>query len=224
MASRIEDYAVIGNCETIALVGRDGSIDWLCLPRFDNSACFAALLGDSRHGRWLIAPVGASRVKRRYRGDTLILETVFDVDEGAVCVTDFMSHRDGVSDVVRLVRGMRGTVAMHTELVVRFEYGSVVPWVVLTPDGRRQFTAGPDRLYLDTQVCLHGEDMRTCGDFVVAAGQELSFCLSWTPSYRSAPPPPQPARLLAQEESRWLDWGARIGGAESGLTTCFARY
>lgn len=216
MSSRIEDYAVIGNGETLALVGRDGSIDWLCLPRFDSAACFAALLGESRHGRWLISPIGDSKqVKRRYRGNTLILETMFETDDGAVCVTDFMSRRDGVSDVVRLVRGMRGTMAMRTELVVRYGYGSVVPWVVRMPDGRRQFTAGPDRLFLDTQVCLRGEDLRTCGEFVVTVGEEVSFSLSWAPSYRSAPTALRPADALALEESQWLDWTARIkGGGE----------
>jgi GH15 family glucan-1,4-alpha-glucosidase len=213
MSSRIEDYAVIGNCETMALVGRNGSIDWLCLPRFDSAACFAALLGDSQHGRWLIAPVGdPNQVNRRYRGDTLILETEFETDDGAVCVTDFMSRRDGVSDLVRLVRGMRGTVAMRTELVVRFEYGLVVPWVVRMPDGRRQFTAGPDRLFLDTQVRLRGESMRTRGEFAVTAGQEISFSLSWTPSYRSAPTALQPTDALAQAESLWSHWRARIQG------------
>src|SRR5665213_1837423 len=127
--AHIEDYAVIGNCETMALVGRDGSIDWLGLPRFDSAACFAALLGDPQHGRWLIAPTArGSRLTRRYRGDTLILETTFEAETGAACVIDFMSRRDGISDLVRIVRGVRGTVAMQTELVVRFEYGSVVPW------------------------------------------------------------------------------------------------
>src|ERR1700676_1168965 len=129
MSSRIEDYAVIGNCETMALVGRDGSIDWLGLPRFDSSACFSGLLGDPRHGRWLIAPVGAARSARRYRGDTLILETTFETDSGAVSLIDLIARRDEISDVVRLVRGLRGTVSMHTEIVVRFDYGFAVPWV-----------------------------------------------------------------------------------------------
>src|SRR5271154_6357071 len=130
MPSRIEDYAVIGNCETIALVGRDGSVDWLGLPRFDSAACLASLLGEPQHGRWLIAPMEkGSRVTRRYRGDSLILETSFETDDGVICVIDFMTRRDGVSDVVRLVRGVRGKVAMRVELIVRFEYGSIVPWV-----------------------------------------------------------------------------------------------
>src|SRR5580692_4428138 len=128
MPSRIEDYAVIGNCETIALVGRDGSIDWLGLPRFDSAACFAALLGDPHHGRWLIGPVDEqAKATRRYRGDTVILETDFTTEQGTVRIVDFASRRDGVSDIVRLVQGVSGTVAMRTEIVVRFEYGSIVP-------------------------------------------------------------------------------------------------
>ena len=211
MSSRIEDYAVIGNCETTALVGRDGSMDWLGLPRFDSAACFAALLGDARHGRWLIAPVAAeTRVTRRYRGDTLILETTFETQDGTVCILDFMARRDGISDVVRLVRGMRGTVSMRTELVVRFDYGSVMPWVLRQEDGRLQFTAGPDRLLLDTTVPLRGEDMRTVGEFEVAAGQEIGFTLSWTLSYRPAPAPLQAADALAQVEAFWSDWTAKF--------------
>jgi len=209
MPGRIEDYAIIGNCETMALVGRDGSIDWLGLPRFDSAACFAALLGDPRHGRWLMAPVDeAARNSRRYRGDTLILETLFETESGAVCVTDFIGRRDGVSDIVRVVRGMRGTVPMRTELVVRFDYGSVVPWVSLQEDGRLQFTAGPDRLLLDTKVSLRGEDWRTVGEFEVGAGEEVCFTLSWTPSFRPPPPPLNEPEALKQVEAFWSDWAA----------------
>jgi GH15 family glucan-1,4-alpha-glucosidase len=144
MASRIEDYAVIGNCETLALVGRDGSIDWLCLPRFDSPACFSALLGGPEHGRWLIALAGKDvRTTRRYRGDTLILETVFRTEHGAACLIDFMARRDGSSDLVRLVRGLQGEVAMRMELIARFEYGAFTPWVSRQEDGRLQFIAGP---------------------------------------------------------------------------------
>ena len=205
--ARIEDYAVIGNCETIALVGRDGSIDWLGLPRFDSPACFAALLGDASHGRWLIAsgPAG-SRITRRYRGDTLILETRFETDDFSVCVIDFMSRRDGVSDVVRLVRGLRGTSPMRMELAVRFEYGSVIPWVIRAEDGRLQLAAGAERLLLDTKVALRGEGFRTLADFDVAAGEEIGFTLSWTPSYRPMPAPLAAAEALAQVEKFWADW------------------
>jgi GH15 family glucan-1,4-alpha-glucosidase len=207
MSSRIEDYALIGNCETTALVGRTGSIDWLGLPRFDSAACFAALLGDASHGRWLIAPTDAdASVARSYRGDTLILETTFETQDGAVCIIDFMARREGVSDVVRLVKGLRGTVVMHTELVVRFDYGSVVPWVSRQEDGRLQFIAGPDRLLLNTQVPLTGQNMRTVGEFAVSAGQEVGFTLSWTPSFRPAPEPLAAADALAEVETVWADW------------------
>jgi GH15 family glucan-1,4-alpha-glucosidase len=209
MARRIEDYAVIGNCETMALVGRDGSIDWLCAPRFDSPACFAALLGDPGHGRWLIAPRGEiTRVTRQYRGDTLILETVFETAEGAVAIIDCMARRVGVSDLVRIVRGKRGTVSMRTELVVRFEYGSIVPWVSRQEDGRLQLTAGPDRLLLDTSVALRGENMRTVGEFAVNAGEEVGFQLSWTPSFRAVPERLHTAEALAQIESFWSEWTA----------------
>jgi GH15 family glucan-1,4-alpha-glucosidase len=209
MPSLIEDYAVIGNCETVALVGRDGSMDWLCVPRFDSAACFAALLGEPRHGRWLIAPIGAgARAARHYRGNTLILESVFECAHGAVCVIDFMARRDGVSDLLRVVRGIRGTVAMRTELIVRFEYGSVIPWVTRQEDGRLEFTAGPDRLLLDTSVKLRGEDMRTVGEFEVKAGEEIGFALSWAPSFRAAPEAVRLADSLAQVETFWADWAA----------------
>ena len=157
MATAIEDYAAIGNCETMALIGKDGSIDWLGFPRFDSAACVSRLLGDSENGRWLIAPVDdAVGVTRCYRGDSMILETTFASHAGAVCVVDFMARREGASDLVRCVRGLRGKLAMRTELVVRFEYGSVVPWVSRRDDGRSEFTAGPDRVVLAADVPLHG--------------------------------------------------------------------
>jgi len=175
MPNRIEDYALIGNCETTALVGRDGSMDWLCLPRFDSAACFAGLLGDARHGRWLIAPTDADvQVTRCYRGNTLILETTFETPDGAICVIDFMARRDSVSDVLRLVKGMRGTVAMRTELVVRFDYGSIVPWVSRQDDGRLQFTAGPDRLLLDAPGEAVAELLVRLKRFKLRAAVELA--------------------------------------------------
>ncbi|HEU4533545.1 MAG TPA: trehalase-like domain-containing protein, partial [Polyangiaceae bacterium] len=146
----LEDYALIGDCETAALVGRDGSIDWLCLPRFDAGACFAALLGSPDHGRWLVAPAGeAKRVRRRYRGDTLVLETEFETDEGVVALIDCMPPADGTHDVVRVVEGRAGRVRMRTELVIRFDYGSSVPWVRRAPRGIVA-VAGPDLLRLET--------------------------------------------------------------------------
>jgi GH15 family glucan-1,4-alpha-glucosidase len=211
MPNRIEDYAVIGNCETLALVGRNGSIDWLGLPRFDSAACFSALLGHPGHGRWLIAPTDADlRISRCYRGDSLILETTFETDSGAVCLIDFIARRENASDVVRIARGIRGNVSMRTEIVARFEYGSIVPWVVRQEDGRLQFTAGPDRLLLDTKVDLRGEDFRTVGEFELSADQQVAFTLSWTPSYRNAPLPLQPDEALAQVESLWAEWTANF--------------
>jgi GH15 family glucan-1,4-alpha-glucosidase len=209
VSSPIEDYAVIGNCETVALVGRDGSIDWLGVPRFDSAACFAALLGKPEHGRWLVSPVqDAARISRRYRGNSLILETDFETDTGAVRLTDFMARRDGISDVVRLVRGLRGRVQMRTELIVRFEYGSVVPWVLRDEAGRLHFTAGPDRLVLDTELRLRGENFRTVGEFEIGEGQEISFALSWTPSFRAVPAPLDPGQALRGLEKFWSDWSA----------------
>jgi len=211
MPCRIEDYAVIGNCETMALVGLDGSIDWLGLPRFDSAACFSALLGEPEHGRWLIAPiVGNAKISRRYRGDTLILETEFETETGSVCIIDFMSRREGVSDLVRIVKGMRGTVAMHTELVVRFEYGSIVPWVSRQEDRRLELTAGPDRLVLETRVPLRGANLRTVGEFDVETGDEVALTLSWTPSYRPAPPPFRATDALAEAERFWSNWAIPI--------------
>jgi GH15 family glucan-1,4-alpha-glucosidase len=215
MTNRIEDYAMIGNCETVALVGRNGSIDWLGLPRFDSAACFSALLGEPRHGRWLVGPTEkAARATRRYRGDSLVLETTFETERGAACVIDFIARRDGGADVVRVVRGLRGRLSMQTELIVRFEYGSVVPWVLRQEDGRLQFTAGPDRLLLDTRVAMEGRDFRTIGAFDVGAGQEVSFVLSWTPSYRPAPSRRHAARLLQQAESFWSEWASKFKPTE----------
>jgi GH15 family glucan-1,4-alpha-glucosidase len=209
MPSRIEDYAVIGNCETMALVGLDGSMDWLGLPRFDSPACLAALLGSTENGRWLIAPSDTdARAKRRYLGDTLILETTFETATGIVCVVDFLSRRGAVSDVVRLVRGISGSVAMRIELIVRFDYGLAVPWVTQRDDGRLQMIAGPDRLLLDTSVSLRGEDMRTVGEFEVEAGQEVGFVLTWTPSYKADPEPVSATKALKEVESFWSDWAA----------------
>lgn len=216
MSNPIEDYAVIGNCETMALVGRDGSLDWLGLPRFDSPACFAALLGKPEHGRWLIAPADkVVKVTRRYRGSTMILETTFETETGAACVIDCMTHRDGISDVVRLVRGLRGTVAMHVELTVRFGYGSIVPWATRCRDGRRQYVAGPDRLVLDADVPLRGRDMKTVGTFDVREGEEVGFTLSWTPSYHPDPPKLPAAEAIAEVEAFWADWAAAFTpGAE----------
>jgi GH15 family glucan-1,4-alpha-glucosidase len=218
MPLRIEDYAVIGNCETAALVGRDGSIDWLCVPRFDSAACFSALLGGPEHGRWLIAPAHNDvEITRRYLSDTLILETVFTTADGSVLLTDFMYRRSGSSELVRIVRGLQGEVPMRTELVVRFDYGSVVPWVSQQQDGRLLFIAGPDRVLLDTNVQTRGEDLRTVGDFSVREGEEASFVLNWSPSFRPAPPPfsaQELAEARKQVHSFWTGWVAAFKPAD----------
>ena len=207
----IEDFAVIGNCETMALVGLNGSIDWLGLPRFDSAACFSALLGEPGHGRWLIAPIAdAVSATRHYRGHTMVLETIFETESGAACVIDFLTRREGVSDLVRIVRGLFGTVAMRTELIVRFEYGSVVPWVSRRDDGRRAITAGPDRLLFEASVPLRGENLKTVGKFEISSGNEVAFTLSWSPSYHPAPPPLRAADALARAEVFWSNWSERF--------------
>src|SRR5262249_19995409 len=184
MASRIEDYALIGDCHSAALVARDGSIDWLCLPRFDSGACFAALLGSPENGRWLIAPESEPRqVTRKYRGDGLVLETEFETQEGAVTLVDCMPPRTAAPDVVRLVLGRRGKVPMRMQLIIRFDYGSIVPWVRRTQQGIRAI-AGPDLVELCTSVPLRGENLTTTSQFEVSAGQQIPFVLSWQPSHQ----------------------------------------
>jgi GH15 family glucan-1,4-alpha-glucosidase len=167
MSSRIEDYGLIGNCQTAALVSRDGSIDWLCLPRFDSAACFAALLGTPDNGRWQIVPADPSpRITRQYRDGTLILETTFETAQGAATIIDFMPVSDGACDIVRLVVGQRGRLDFRTELVMRFDYGASVPWASqLDNEMGLQTVAGPDRLVLRTPAPLRGEDLRTVGEF-----------------------------------------------------------
>jgi GH15 family glucan-1,4-alpha-glucosidase len=207
MSSRIEDYALIGDCTTAALVGRDGSVDWLCWPRFDSDACFAALLGDAEHGRWRIAPRDQStRVNRRYRGDTLILETRFECSEGAVTLIDFMPLRGVNSNLVRLVVGERGRVAMRTELVLRFGYGAIVPWVTRVDDATLRAVAGPDMVVLRTPVRLTGQNMKTVGEFEVAAGETVPFVLTYALSHVLSPEPVDPLSALAATEGFWTDW------------------
>ena len=184
MALQIEDYALIGDCKTAALVGRDGSIDWLCWPRFDSAACFAALLGTAENGRWLIAPTHPPRnVKRHYRPGTLVLETEFETETGSATIIDFMRPADG-ADLVRIVVGRTGRVEFHTELVVRFNYGATVPWVNRLDDGAINAIAGPERLVLRTPAELYGEDLKTVGEFIVEAGRAVPFVLSHGPSFR----------------------------------------
>jgi GH15 family glucan-1,4-alpha-glucosidase len=208
-APRIEDYALIGDCETAALISRGGSIDWLCWPRFDSGACCAALLGGPENGHWLIAPAGPSAVKRRYRPDTLILETEFTTREGSMTLIDFMPMRSRDSHVIRLLVGRSGRVAMRTELVLRFDYGLLVPWVTRLSDGRRSFVAGPDRAILSSEVPLHGEDLKTVGEFQVGAGQTLRFVLSYGCSYQRLPARVDAVAVLGATTRFWRRWIAQ---------------
>jgi GH15 family glucan-1,4-alpha-glucosidase len=206
-ASPIEDYGLIGDCETAALVCKTGSIDWLCWPRFDSDACFAALLGDTNNGRWLIAPAqGNPRTTRRYRPNTLILETSFVTADGEAVLIDFMPLRERVSHLVRLVVGKRGSVAMTTELIIRFDYGASVPWVKRTEAGDLLAISGPDMLVLRTPVELRGEGLTTVGDFTVAAGQTIPFVLTYVASHLPVPEPIDPQDALRQTQSFWEDW------------------
>jgi GH15 family glucan-1,4-alpha-glucosidase len=209
MPLAIDEYALIGDCHTAALVGRDGSIDWLCFPRFDSGACFAALLGEPGHGRWLIAPAAESRsVKRKYRDGTLILETEFETDEGAVRVIDCMPLSNERWDVLRIVEGLRGRVAMRMELVIRFDYGSIVPWVRRS-GGTLLATAGPDTLELRTGVPVRGENMKTVAEFHVNKGERTPFTLTYHPSYEATRQAVDPERALAETERSWREWSAR---------------
>jgi GH15 family glucan-1,4-alpha-glucosidase len=209
MTLLIEDYALIGDCHAAALVGRNGSIDWLCLPRFDSGACFAALLGDPGHGRWLIAP--APKVlgtRRRYREGTLILETEFDTAEGAVRIIDCMPLSDERWDVLRIVEGLRGRVTMQMELIVRFDYGSIVPWVQ-RPDHTLLLTAGPDTLELHTPVAVRGEDRKTVAEFQVSKGERVQFSLNYRPSHEETQPGLDAEEELAATEWQWRGWSRR---------------
>jgi GH15 family glucan-1,4-alpha-glucosidase len=218
MSSPIEDYALIGDFRTAALIARDGSLDWLCWPRFDSGACFAALLGGAENGRWLIAPADPSpRVTRHYRDGTLILETEFATSEGSVALVDFMPAPDPAlleraSTVVRLVIGRRGNVAMRTELIIRFDYGAVVPWVT-RDDGVLRAIAGPDMVALHTPIELRGENLTTQGEFIVAAGQTIPFVLSYGPSHLRVPDAIDAATALDETASFWTGWTKRHAGA-----------
>jgi GH15 family glucan-1,4-alpha-glucosidase len=205
---RIEDYGLIGDCETAALVGRDGSIDWLCWPAFDSDACFAALLGTPRHGRWLIAPVEeVTGTSRRYWDNTLILETRFETADGAVDLIDFMPPRGNASDVVRLVRGVRGRVSMHMQLVIRFGFGFDIPWVKKNEDGSALLAiCGQDMTVLRAPVETRGEDLTTVADFEVGEGDTIPFVLTYSPSHLPVPKPIDPVHALQDTEAFWTEW------------------
>lgn len=206
----IEDYALISDCHTAALVGRNGSIDWLCFPRFDSASCFAALLGTPRHGRWLITPRAETcRTKRRYRDGTLILETDFETDQGVVTLVDCMPPRTKVLDLIRIVVGKRGQVRMRMELIIRFDYGSVIPWVRHMESGGIRAVAGPDKLFLRTPVETRGKDFTTTADFTISEGQRIPFVLTWCPSHIKDPQPMDPEKGLSSTEEWWKEWSSR---------------
>lgn len=209
----IEDYALIGDCETGALVGRDGSIDWLCLPRFDSDSCFGRLLGNEENGYWKLCPLDRSVSERRYRPGTLILETVFATDRGRVRVTDFMPPKTKLSKVVRIVEGLEGKVEMRSELVARFDYGVTVPWVSHVEDGALSLVAGASMLLLRTEVPVHGESMKTVGSFSVTDGQHVAFVLSHQISYENPATAEDPNALLDETERFWREWSSRCEAA-----------
>jgi GH15 family glucan-1,4-alpha-glucosidase len=226
MSSPIEDYAMIGDCQTAALVGKNGSIDWLCFPRFDSPSCFAALLGSPENGRWQVAPIAEPKaVRRRYVGDTLVLETEFETDDGVVAVIDFMPVRDVAPDVVRIVEGRRGTVRVRSELAIRFDYGSVVPWVQ-KDDGGITAVAGPNALHLRTPAETHGENMMTVSEFAVNEGDRVPFVLTWHHSYAPDPVPINPEAALGETLSWWEEWSSlcTYRGIEAGPRDAVAHH
>src|SRR3954452_24045243 len=217
MPSPIEHYALIGDLHTAGLVARNGSLDWLCWPRFDSAACFAALLGGPENGRWLIAPAAPNaKATRRYREGTLILETSFETSEGTVVLIDGMGRHDDGTDLVRILRGVRGRTAFRMELALRFEYGVIVPWIRRLEDGRLTAVAGPDRVTLATPVELRGEDLGTVAEFTVGAGEEVPFVLTWSPSYRPIPAPADAGDTLAVATARWKAWAGSYRPEGSG--------
>ncbi|MGW0936244.1 glycoside hydrolase family 15 protein [Streptomyces sp. NPDC002666] len=211
MTPRIEDYALIGDLQTAALVGRNGSVDWLCLPRFDSGACFAALLGDEENGHWRIAPKDADTCTRRaYRGDSLVLETFWETRTGTVKVIDFMPQRDHEPDVMRIIEGISGTVDMASVIRLRFDFGSVVPWMRRS-QGQRVAVAGPDSAWLRSEppVKTWGQQFSTCSSFSVSAGEQVAFVLTWHPSHSPRPDLVDPYEALDNTLSDWAEWSAR---------------
>jgi GH15 family glucan-1,4-alpha-glucosidase len=214
VAGRIEDYALIGDMQTAALVCRDGTVDWLCLPRFDSHAIFAGLLGTEEHGFWRIGPALAAdtadtapqaATRRRYRGDSLVLESEWDTPRGTVRVIDFMPPRDGAPQLIRIVEGVSGRVPMRSALRMRFSYGRVVPWVH-RQEGRTVAVAGPDSVWFDTDAETYGKDLTTYADFTVSAGERISFTVSWEPSHKEPPALPEPEQSLEATADFWREW------------------
>src|SRR5581483_4604535 len=209
MALRIEDYAMIGDCKAAGMVGRNGSIDWLCWPRFDSAACFAALLGDAENGRWLIAPKDEPiEASRRYRSGTLVLETEFRTKDGSATLVDLVTPGKR-ANLVRILVGRQGRVKFRSELVVRFDYGATVPWVNRLDDGGISAIAGPERLVLRTATALHGEDLKTVGEPTVEAGQAIPFILSYRSSFQGPPPAIDAFDALKRTEAFWRGWSDR---------------
>ncbi|MGB7556343.1 MAG: glycoside hydrolase family 15 protein [Candidatus Korobacteraceae bacterium] len=209
MSALIEDYALIGDCETAALVSRHGSIDWLCWPHFGSPACFAALVGTEDDGHWLIAAKEKARCTRRYLDHTLVVETTFETDGGCAVLLDFMPLRNGSPHLVRIVRGIRGSVAMCMELVLRFDYGRSVPWVTRLEDGKLRAIAGPDMTVLNTSVPLRGENLKTLSEFTIGTGESVTFVLTYGPSYDDLPEPIDPEKALQETVSFWEEWAGR---------------
>lgn len=211
VAGRIEDYALIGDMQTAALVCRDGTVDWLCLPRFDSHAIFAGLLGTEEHGFWRLGPAHASdsppptAARRSYRGDSLILESEWDTPRGTVRVIDFMPPRDGAPQLIRIVEGVSGRVPMRSTLRMRFSYGRVVPWVH-KHEGRTVAVAGPDSVWFDTEAETYGKSLTTYSDFTVAPGERIAFTISWEPSHKQPPALPEPELSLTATEGFWREW------------------
>ena len=220
MALRIEDYAVIGDCETAALVGRNGSIDWLCWPRFDSGAVFAALLGGADNGYWKVAATSrGAHVSRRYRENTLILETDIETEDGAATLIDFMPlRREGTSHLIRMVRGRSGSVAMRTDIAIRFDYGSIIPWVTREGDHSLQAVAGPDMVVLRSDVPMRPDQFQHHAEFTVAAGDTISFVLGYARSFADAPKAINATNALKETVEAWLDWAspAKETGRYSG--------
>ena len=206
--TRIEDYGFLSDTQTCALVSRDGCVDWLCFPRFDSGACFASLLGNAENGHWNFKPVnGIKATRRRYRGDTLILETEIDADDGTIRLIDFMPPRGQAPDIVRIIEGVRGSVALQMELIIRFDYGLIVPWV-RKRDGALEAIAGPEALILRTPVQTHGEDLHTVAEFSVREGERIPFVLTWFPSHEEQPRAINPEQSLEETETFWTEWAS----------------
>src|ERR1051326_2864032 len=204
--ARIEDYGFLSDTQTGALVSRDGCVDWLCLPRFDSGACFASLLGNRENGHWHFVPrEKIEKIPRRYRGETLILETQLETASGAVRLIDFMPPRGKNPDIIRIVEGVRGEVALEMELIIRFDYGHIVPWV-RKRHGGLEAIAGPDGLILRTPVKTHGKDLTTVAEFTVKEGDRVPFVLTWSPSHEAPPKPVHAEDALRDTEEFWTKW------------------